>query len=61
MATTIVSTSTTPTLANFKKDCEKLAEIFGKGTYPANIVSIGTIAALAAIAASGDTTDLRTT
>lgn len=61
MATVIASTSTTPTLANLKADCKRLAQYLEKNGFPASTLSAGSIAALHAIADSGDTTDLRTT
>ena len=61
MATTIVTTSSTPTLAALKIDLGKLAEVLGKSSYPACLLSPGTVAALQAISTSADTTDLRTT
>ena len=61
MATVIVSTSTTPTLANFKADCKRLSTYLKQNSFPACQLTAGTAAALDAIAASGDSTDLRTT
>lgn len=61
MATTIVSTSTTPTLADFKTDCRRLYEFLSHNGSIAATLSPGTAQALYAIFASGDTTDLRTT